>query len=370
MFKSTNGFTVQPPMGDSGPYTVTAGERPSEADPTTFQWLVDTLKDECSCAAIQGISCDHKQAVDEYVEHATKEELGHSPGEPTAKPAQEHRPKYERRQVGMTDTKPARPMWVTDVTCSCGWHREDLTTKDNAKKAWRTHADRPTPEKEEPGQLYDNREDWLHAAKLLWWERFGLFDVAYPQEVRVGVGFTYGRKKTTRGECWVKEASRDKTWEIIISNREDDPAEVFATLGHELIHTCAPGAQHGKGFSTKARAVGFRQAYVDSANQTDELKQWIGEQLAKLGRYPHAALEPTVRREGGPPKQTNRWLKYHCSVDGCGWIIRSPKPGFAGLCISPMHYDAAGQEGIVGVMLPGFEVEPEPPDDPTIAGVD
>lgn len=363
-FTSSKGYAVRSRESEDYPFIVSGNDG---------DFLVSTLKDECSCAAIQGISCEHKEAVDEYVAATTVEELGHEPGhehkeEPTTEPQTEHRPSYKREQVGMTETTPARPLWETTVTCSCGWQVTE-STKDGAKTRFRAHRDGSTLEaaaeavSEEPSdQLHQNREDWLHAAKLLWWERFSLFDVAYPTEVRVGVGFTYSRKKGHRGECWSKESSADRTFEVIISNQWADPAQVMRTLGHELVHTaCPPGSGHGREFSTRAKAVGFKRAFSDSANTTEELETWIKEALEKLGRYPHAELEPKMVREGGPKRQTNRWVKYHCSVPECGWIIRSPKPGFVGACLSPSHYDVEANEGTIGVMLPGFETEEEPP---------
>jgi hypothetical protein len=353
MFRSNHGLTVVPPNGESGVYTVLV---PTDTGEQSF--TVDGLRDECSCAATQGVACEHKAAVDEYAEQATAALLGHEPGaetlghESVSDPATEHRPSYKREQVGMTETTPARPIWQTIATCSCGW-TETHPKKDDAKVAFRAHRDGTTTEtaaaevaKQDPEQVYQNREDWLHAAKLLWWERMRLFGQEPVTNVRVGVGFTSSKRKTVRAECWRKEDSKDGTYEVIMGNGYAEPVQAFLTLGHELVHTnMEPGAGHGPAFRKYAVSLGFKPPITDSSNVQPELREWAEAQVKVLGKYPHAELQARSL-EGGKPRQTNRWLKYECNIPECGWIVRSPKPDLTAACLSPLHFDEGTGQGI------------------------
>lgn len=362
MFKSSNGFEVRPVD-----FSMTGNSEPGYIVTTPVgDHMVDTLRDECSCAAMQGIACEHKQAVDEYVEHLTTEAMAQEQAEGSLlatpepdprMPEVEHRPSYRREHVGMTDTTPARPIHHTIVTCSCRW-QATFTKKDQAKVAFRAHRDGTTTEEaagkvatQDPAQVYENREDWLHAAKLLWFDRMRLFGHQPVENVRVGVGFTYSKRKTVRAECWRKENSDDGTYEIVMGNGYADSLQAFLSLGHELSHTnMDPGTGHGPAFRKYVVSLGFKRPVTDSANITDELKEWAEAQLKELGRYPHAKLEARTL-EGGKPRQTNRWRKYHCAHPDCGWIVRAPKAGFVGFCTSESH------DGEPFPLVPGWTEE-------------
>jgi hypothetical protein len=350
MFTSSQGYNVVPPSGDGGPYLV---QRDRET-----AYYTDTLKDECSCAAIQGIGCEHKTAVDEYVEHAAKQITDDAQPSPDvqAKPTTaDHRPTYERRQVGMTDTKPARPLWATDVTCSCGFEDKasEPRTKDDARAVFKTH--KQQAEDTTPPPIYPSREDWLMEAMRHIHARAALLQLGdNPPKTRVACGFTYSKGRTA-GECWRKEQSGDGSFEIIVHNREANPVTVLGFLVHEIGHTfMEKDTGHRAPFQRWAKAMGYNAPYTES-HPGEELLGWLTDLAATLGTYPHAPLDSARRiREGGPKKQTNRWLKWTCSHPGCGWIVRTAKPDFRGACISELHPDAPA------LFVPSFTTEPGP----------
>jgi hypothetical protein len=363
MFKSSRGFTVQPPAGDGGSYLVSTADDPIFPAITQSTWIVDTLADECSCAAIQGIACDHKAAVDEYVEATASqitEEAKPRPDLTTADTAS-HRPTYTRKQIGTTDTKPPRPLWATDVECSCGWtNASDVSrTKDEAKDLFREHRD--TAQQTTPAPIFKTREEWLTEATRHIHARAALLGLGdNPPKVRVACGFTYGKGRRI-GECWRKEQSGDGTFEIIVHNKLDNPVEVLAVIVHEIGHTfMEQGTGHKAPFRRWAVTMGLAGP-MTATTPGDELALWLKELAATLGTYPHAALDSARRiREGGPKRQTNRWLKYTCDVPGCGWIVRAAKADFSGLCVSPQHFDPddPGRQ-VPGRFVPAFTTEIE-----------
>lgn len=90
---------------------------------------------------------------------------------------------------------------------------------------------------------YDTREQWLEsAAEYLYNDFIGnLGDMAKGHSWAVSCGWPSTRSQSTKrrrlGECWTHEACADKsTYHIFISPVLDRPAEVLATLLHELIH--------------------------------------------------------------------------------------------------------------------------------------
>jgi hypothetical protein len=348
-FTTSQGFNVYPPT-EEGRYLVS---HPAQ-DPG--EWVVYTLRDECSCAAIQGIACDHKTAVDEYVEAAAAQITAEA--EPRAELTQaataSHRPTYTRKQVGTTDSTPPRPLWATDVTCSCGWTdtAEASRTKDEAKAIYRKHRDEA--ENITPAPIYKTREEWLTEAVRHIHARAALLQLGdNPPALRVACGFTYGKGRRI-GECWRKEQSGDGVFEIIIHNKLDDPVAVLECLTHEVGHTYMErNTGHRAPFRRWAKTMGLA-GQMTATYAGEELRTWLIELAATLGTYPHAALDSAQRiREGGPKKQTNRWLKYVCEDPGCGWIVRAPKVGLKMACLGDAHANEPR------LMLPGFTIESE-----------
>ena len=354
-------YHVTPPARDGDPYLVTK---------QGGSWLVDTLKDECSCAAMQGIACEHKTAVDEYVEQQASQiitDAAPAPEVQTQPATASHNPKYERQLAGMTNTTPRRPFYAYTVRCSCGWvftvepeSKDQGVTKDMARDIFRGH--KRQAENTTPPPIYKTREEWLNEGARHIQDRAALLQLGdNPPPIRVACGFTYGRG-TRIGECWRKEQSGDGTFEIIVHNKIDDPAMVLGILAHEIGHAYMPaGTGHSTPFKRWARTMGFSGPFAEY-HPGEELVSWLTQLAGTLGTFPHAALDsrPQVR-EGGPKRQTNRWLKYVCEDPGCGWIVRVPKAGYKGACLGDAH------ENEPRLMVPGFtietEVTPSPEDD-------
>mgnify|MGYP001615852275 CR=1 FL=1 len=165
------------------------------------------------------------------------------------------------------------------------------------------------------------REKWLtEVARLLTVEFKDEGLVPMPYRVTVGFPSARGLSKSRRvmGECWAAEASTDGTREIIISITVDDKDEAVGILAHELIHACFPiGVKHGRPFKQVARAIGLEGPLRSTTAGEEFIKriQWIYEQV---GSYPHAALNPNVRK-----KQSTRMLKVTCPC--CGYTVRMSK---------------------------------------------
>jgi hypothetical protein len=365
MFQTADGrFAVAPPQTEGGPYTV----HPVRSDQEGFEYTdqafqVNTLRDECSCAAIQGIGCDHKTAVDEYAAATAEQIITEAKPSPevTKAATASHRPKYNRHQIGMTETTPSRPIWGTEIVCSCGWTfmPTQAFTKDEAKTMHREH--REKEEANTPAPIFDTREAWLNEAMRHIHSRAALLGLGdNPPKTRVACGFTYGKGKRI-GECWRKEQSGDGTFEIIIHNKLDDPLHVLECLVHEIGHTfMEQGTGHKAPFRRWAVTMGLAGP-MTATTAGEELRLWLTELAATLGTFPHAALDSAQRiREGGPKKQTNRWVKWTCEIPDCGWIVRTAKPDFKGACLSPLHFDPDDpSRQTIGAFIPGFEVEPE-----------
>lgn len=160
------------------------------------------------------------------------------------------------------------------------------------------------------------REEWLHRATD---QLQSLFPEAIPQ-VRIGVGFPSSRafSKTRRrvGECWRSEASEDKSHEIFISPLVHDNIEVLGILAHELIHAidnCKSG--HRGAFKRMATEIGL-EGKMTATVVGDALRVRLERIIANLGPYPHAKMDPIIRR-----KQSTRLLKLECP--SCGYVIRT-----------------------------------------------
>jgi hypothetical protein len=162
--------------------------------------------------------------------------------------------------------------------------------------------------------------------------------------VRVSCGFPYASKKAI-GQCWDKSAASDKVAQLFVSPQVKDelaPQGVLSILVHEVVPGVVGNDQkHNKVFGKCARAVGLEGKLTETvagAVLIDEMKSW----MEKLGKYPHAALNPGKRPT---KKQTTRMVKCECSP--CGYIARTSQKWIdkagAPLCPcnkQPMKFDA------------------------------
>lgn len=170
------------------------------------------------------------------------------------------------------------------------------------------------------------REQWLRLV-LKWTgtEVFGCGEApTQPDTVRASVGWPssggLGKKNRTIGQCWSFECSEGKYSEIFISPYLSSPAEVIATLIHEVVHA-AVGVEHKhKGtFSRAAKTVGLVKPWT-ATTASEELGNKISHFLEEMPPYPHAKLD--AKLIAGPEKpQKNRHLKLVCPL--CGYTIRS-----------------------------------------------
>lgn len=168
---------------------------------------------------------------------------------------------------------------------------------------------------------YKTREEWLNAAIKELRKLFKQAGYVIPKKIRVSCGWPKGNIKKTLGECWSKESSRDKTFEIFISPSIDKPITktgILATLIHELVHAVV-GIKQGhkavfKHCAIKVGLAGRMAATIAGKELLVEIKQ-----IARcLGSYPHAALKP-----GSNPmikKQGTRLIKVGCPK--CDYIAR------------------------------------------------
>jgi hypothetical protein len=177
-------------------------------------------------------------------------------------------------------------------------------------------------------QNYFERETWLAAAAvLLQHEVFpaaGIDASAWEnRRYRVGCGFPIGyrgsknaaRTGIVLGQAFDPAVSADGTYEVFINPLIDNPEAVIGVLAHELVHVWV-GIQcgHRGDFVRVAREIGL----VGPAPCTvpgEALSATIREIAATLGAYPHASIDPSLRK-----KQGTRLLKLEC--EECGWVAR------------------------------------------------
>lgn len=174
------------------------------------------------------------------------------------------------------------------------------------------------------------REQWLNKALALIRKHLDqTAEVTVPEAVRVSVGFPGGRRSKNHaiGQCWTNTASKDKVFELFISPTIDEAQEVLATLIHEAIHaTVGLAAGHKAPFKKVAIAAGLEgkmTATFAGPWLRDVMKDWS----AKLGPYPHGALDPSKADTSGPKKQSARLIKCECTE--CGYVVRTTQKWLA-----------------------------------------
>lgn len=159
------------------------------------------------------------------------------------------------------------------------------------------------------------REQWLIAGIDALREHFKDVGYVVPKKVRVSVGFPRGARKAI-GQCWKQASAADGASHIFISPTLSTAFDVLDTLAHELVHAAIdPVTGHGAEFAKACKAVGLTQGKPTSAGAGPELGKLLKSIATKLGKYPHAALNPR-----DVVKQTTRLLKVECG--DCGYVVR------------------------------------------------
>lgn len=171
-----------------------------------------------------------------------------------------------------------------------------------------------------------NREEWLTKAAIGIRKNAARVGVQIPDKVRVSVGWPStgglggrGGKRTT-GQCWPPTASADGHFEIFVSPWLSETDDVLKTLTHELSHTVPPtGTGHKKAFQVVAAKLDLDgPPWTTSQWKDDVMPAWASAIAKKLGKYPHAKLDP---KKFGNKKQSTRLLKIECP--SCGYVART-----------------------------------------------
>lgn len=184
----------------------------------------------------------------------------------------------------------------------------------------------------------NNREDWLSAAVSELRPFFDAIGKPLPANVRVACGFPLGANRTgALGQCWADTASADKTFEILINPKLDDPLQVFDVLVHELCHSTAGAMNHGVNFQKVACAMHLLPSAGPkgwkATARGPEFLSTFGAIVDSLGPYPHAALTMNTKKV-----QTTRMLKAVCP--SCGYTVRlTSKWAALGLPSCPVDSD-------------------------------
>lgn len=204
---------------------------------------------------------------------------------------------------------------------------------------------------------HSTREGWLTAAaELILEELFPEASVTRPRRVRVTCALTQGGRNVI-GECWHGKCSADGTREVTVSAVLDAPADaqgLLATLVHELLHAALPEDTGHRGEFARALPSLGLEGPPTSTIAGDDLRAWFRwSLLPRLGRFPHASLNPygvrvgpdtptDAPRDGQPPirrprckppgqkPQRNRQRLYQCPE--CGQKIRAAGRTLLALC--------------------------------------
>lgn len=161
------------------------------------------------------------------------------------------------------------------------------------------------------------REEWyLAAAKRIEQHIFKPAGYELPK-LRIGCGWPTRNRIKMIGQCFGKDSSKDKTYEIFVSPKLSNPVKILSAIVHELCHTIAGvAAQHKKPFITVMKAVGMVKKWTE-CNAGDDLLEKLIKIQERLGDYPHAELSLKQR---ATQKQNTRLLKVACPK--CGYTAR------------------------------------------------
>lgn len=170
---------------------------------------------------------------------------------------------------------------------------------------------------------FEYREDYLQAFVARLRPLFGAIGVEIPV-VRCSCSFPFRGGRRVIGQCFPGSMS-DGIPQIKISPVLDDPVIVAATLVHELVHACRPGAGHGPPFRAIAIPLGL-VGPMRSTTAGTELTTRLQAIASNLGPYPHAAInlgalqgtgpESEPRVADGPRRQVGRLIKVFCPEHG------------------------------------------------------
>jgi hypothetical protein len=149
-----------------------------------------------------------------------------------------------------------------------------------------------------PKQL--TRERWLNKVATALTPTFKRLGHTVPP-LRISTGFTSkGRIGSAVAECWTDRADADRKYQIFIDPRDDSPVEVINSVAHEIIHA-AVGLKcgHRGDFAKVAKALGMLPPMPSTPSGPDfvALAEAI---IAKVGPYPHAALQVSRKRPSTP----------------------------------------------------------------------
>jgi len=173
---------------------------------------------------------------------------------------------------------------------------------------------------------YVDRETWLNAAAVLM-QQLVFTDAGISAgtweavRYRITCGFPLGYrgsrngKRVTLGQAFDPSISADGTYEVCVNPIMDQPADVLATLAHEMVHVhCGIECGHRGEFRRIATAIGLT-GKMTATVAGSKLAAKLADIADQLGPYPHAKIDPTMRK-----KQGTRLLKMTCS--DCGFIAR------------------------------------------------
>lgn len=165
-----------------------------------------------------------------------------------------------------------------------------------------------------------NREQWLTTAVKELRPVFKKAGVPLPKNVRVSCGFPGGGSARKRiGECWSPQTAGGVN-QIFINPTLSKPADVLATLTHELAHAsddCASG--HGATFGKAARRLGLA-GKLTATHAGPELAATLKDVAKGLGKYPHKGMTLSDKDR---KKQSTRMLKLECPK--CGYTVRTTR---------------------------------------------
>jgi len=166
------------------------------------------------------------------------------------------------------------------------------------------------------------REEWLMQSveKVRPW--FAAVGFVVPDNVRVSCGWpsksALAMKNRRIGECWTKEASKTKQFELFISPYLDGTTRVLDVLIHELVHaTVGLECGHKGEFKRCAVSMGL-EGKMTATIAGKALQERLNALAKEIGAYPHGQLN---RMHNGQKKQSTRMLKVLCP--GCGYIVRT-----------------------------------------------
>ena len=191
-------------------------------------------------------------------------------------------------------------------------------------------------------QTFSTREEWLNATVALIRAQVPAIG---SQRIRITCGFpsTYTRSGTL-AECWPDAASKDGTWEVMISPTVALPVEVFVLVAGMALHT-VPGGASRTSNSYRTACMDLGLAPTDEAwkglTGTDDFWATFGDALEALGPYPHAEVMAAQKKT-----QSTRMLKLVCPL--CGYTLRTSAKWIAqGLpvCHDGTEFQAEATEG-------------------------